>query len=508
MKIVVVEDEIRIREGIVNLINKHTPQHEVVGQAENGSDGFDVIKETRADLIITDVKMPIMDGLEMLEKLSREEYEFRAILLTAYSEFDYAQKAIALGVKEYLLKPITVDSLINAIEKIEKQTFKYSRMYSKNSIESILKSILSEEITPDNDLLQFIYKEYGITDTTLFAQIYCTFENEAKKTAAKTKQKIKEFLQDHTKNMAYIEFENKHNREIVFVFYTSYEGIEQIKALHKGLKHFRSRNSELDISIGWECTQGIANVKSTYDKLSSIMEWGTCLNKCALIETQTIEKLTLQSYSYPASIENEIKKALFAFRIDKVNEQTQKFIRYFEDNHFSPKDLKSSFNQMCWTILQLSKEIDILDTKSFNTHVYFDEIASATRFSSLEHALISLLSQIEIPVDLSTTSLTVNRAKSLIHEFYQTGISLEDISDRLNITPEYLGTLFKEKTGENFTAYIRNYRIKKAKELLLSTSLKLYEIAEKVGYADPKYFSRVFRDQTGQLPADYRKTHK
>ena len=82
------------------------------------------------------------------------------------------------------------------------------------------------------------------------------------------------------------------------------------------------------------------------------------------------------------------------------------------------------------------------------------------------------------------------------------------IRDRLNITPEYLGTQFHKAVGMNFSAYIRQYRMNKAKELLCGTQLKLYEIAERVGYADPKYFSRVFKEYTGMLPAEYRKTYK
>ena len=106
------------------------------------------------------------------------------------------------------------------------------------------------------------------------------------------------------------------------------------------------------------------------------------------------------------------------------------------------------------------------------------------------------------------THLTVKRVKSMIQEFYQSGITLDEIASKLNITPEYLGTQFHKEMGITFSTYMKNYRINKAKELLCGTHLKLYQIAAKVGYSDPKYFSKVFREVTGQLPADYRKTLK
>ena len=107
-----------------------------------------------------------------------------------------------------------------------------------------------------------------------------------------------------------------------------------------------------------------------------------------------------------------------------------------------------------------------------------------------------------------TVHLTIKKVVSIIHEFYQTGITLEEISIRLNMTPEYIGTLFHKEMGVTFSTYMKNFRINKAKELLCGTQYKLYEISERVGYNDPKYFSKVFKEITGQLPTDYRKTYK
>lgn len=108
------------------------------------------------------------------------------------------------------------------------------------------------------------------------------------------------------------------------------------------------------------------------------------------------------------------------------------------------------------------------------------------------------------PID----NLNVRRAVAMIHEFYRTGITLDEIAARLGITPEYLGTQFHQEMGINFSAYVRKFRIEKAKKLLLGTDMKLYEIAAQAGYMDAKYFSRVFKAETGMLPAEYRKTHK
>jgi two-component system response regulator YesN len=105
-------------------------------------------------------------------------------------------------------------------------------------------------------------------------------------------------------------------------------------------------------------------------------------------------------------------------------------------------------------------------------------------------------------------SLNVKRAENMILEYYKTGITLEEIAGKLNLTPEYLGNQFHLEKGVKFSTYIKDFRIMKAKELLIGSKLKVCEVAERVGYSDAKYFSKVFRDNTGQLPAEYRKTNK
>ncbi|MBP5454738.1 MAG: helix-turn-helix transcriptional regulator, partial [Lachnospiraceae bacterium] len=138
-----------------------------------------------------------------------------------------------------------------------------------------------------------------------------------------------------------------------------------------------------------------------------------------------------------------------------------------------------------------------------------DRIMNAKIRSELQAVCEDILKMLRVrEAATDSETLTVRRTKSMIHEFYNTGITLDEIAAKLNITPEYLGTQFHKETGTTFSAYIKNYRITKAKELLVGTSLKLYEIAERVGYFDPKYFSKVFRDVTGQLPAEFRKASK
>ncbi len=354
MRIVVVEDEIRIREGLCNLIGKISADYEILGQASNGKEGLDLVLATNPDLIITDVRMPLMDGIEMLRLLKEKGIQKKAIILSAYTEFEYAKQAIVLGVSEYLVKPITVSALAETLTRLNKQ----------------------------------------------------------------------------------IEF-------------------------YKIMSALPNRNDAAE-------------------------------------------------YTYPIHIENDIRKSICACDWKKTDYCKARFADHYKDAKCAFSVKKEAYVRFIWAISNVSKEIGLLQEEGVNIQNVLERIYAAQSHEELSRALGVMLSALRTPkenVD-ETASLTVNRAKTLIHEFYHTGITLEEIADQLNLTPEYLGTLFREKTGTHFTAYIKNHRTNKAKALLIGTEMKLSEIAQSVGYSDPKYFSKVFKESIGQLPSQYRALNK
>ena len=132
MRVVIVEDEIRIREGIVKLLSKTNDEFELVGEADNGKDGLQLLRDLRPDIVITDIKMPQMDGLSMLEQMFEQGINAKVIVLSAYSEFEYARKAMKLGVTEYLLKPITYHDFMQALENVKHQVEKEKKDKDKD----------------------------------------------------------------------------------------------------------------------------------------------------------------------------------------------------------------------------------------------------------------------------------------------------------------------------------------------------------------------------------------
>ena len=193
-----------------------------------------------------------------------------------------------------------------------------------------------------------------------------------------------------------------------------------------------------------------------------------------------------------------------------VADNRKAFHDYFQEGKvYSPKEIKECYVRFLWSVINVSKEVGNLIHKEMQQQKLLEKIMKAKMRKELMAATQTIVSFVKIDqTGNEIRNLTVKRAANMLQEFYTSGITLEEIADKLQITPEYLGTQFHKEMGVTFSTYLKQVRMSKAKELLIGTQLKLYEIAEKLGYSDSKYFSKVFKETFGQLPAEYRKTHR
>lgn len=511
MRIIVVENEIRIREGICKLIANVSNQHEVVGVADNGKEGLKLALEKQPDLVITDIKMPVMDGLEMLQEMHKKKCAAKAIVISAYSEFVYAQQAIALNVSEYLLKPVTVDHLTNSLKKVEEQ-YASERLNPRtlSALENILNGIIFGGLKIDEDIMVCLNEKYQIGRETRFIELIVQVSYQYYSVFSQIKADLKSMF--HEKNdFSFCILDVTKEKSLLAVFYNIKNEPEFVSWIKNIASELYERHRDNHLTFGIVSAVGLAYLKADYLNLFSNMDWGITLGDGALICYPDVLKIQTVPCPYPINIENELKVSLCQNNMKRAYQLTDQFIHFFGDKKlYAPKEVKESYVRFTWVIINIAKEIGIIDYQQLEQQKLLEAMMDSQNYSELQAELAGLIKKIN-PIKLNGDSADISpiimRMKSMIHEFYNTGITLDEIADRLNITPEYLGAMFHKEMGVNFSAYIKKCRINKAKELLLGTQLKLYEISEKIGYSDAKYFSRVFKECTGQHPADYRKAH-
>ncbi|MCR5790619.1 MAG: response regulator [Lachnospiraceae bacterium] len=507
MKVLIVEDEIRIREGIVKLLQKIDGRYEVVGEAENGAEGVALCEELHPQLIITDVQMPEMDGLMMLQEISRRMEMPKTIVLSAYSEFEYARSAMKLGVTEYLLKPINLNDFSQALGSIEHQLAedRQRKPLQIGTLEQVFREIIGGRLSVTEEIADYLDKNYRIRRDETYVILLTYLGNQYSAAAPGYKKKLDHSLSLYP-GIDFCSMEEEYRRSVYTIVYH----LENRQDFERWIQHQLLRQMSAESVVGFIEAESLESLPTAVERLFPYMDWNISFENNVLISYPKITQVKTSLCVYPKELETHLKAMICSSDLDRTEADIRKFEEYFLDGRvYDPREIKECYVRFIWSALEMAKDVGNHRAGEIKQQKLLEQIMGARMQEELAEICDMVAEVLRFHDDeADSTNLIVKRAKSMIHEFYHSGITLDEIAARLNITPEYLGTQFHRETGTTFSSYIRNYRIAKAKELLVGTSLKLYEIAERVGYADPKYFSKVFRDVTGQLPAEYRKTAK
>lgn len=510
MKAVLVEDEILIREGLCKLMKKMFLDITIAGVAGNGQEGLTCIRQHNPDLVITDIKMPLMDGLEMLTRVQEEGMFPKVIVLTAYSEFSYAQQAVKLGVYDYVIKPVAVQEFVGTIRKLQNLWEQEQKRTPEamGSLENIVSGMLYGTSVLNDGIEEFLLKKYGIAEDTPFLELLIYMSEDFETGRERKRKELSRLLEQ--REVSYCLVDMEYDKMILALIY-GYSSRQDMERWYQNQILFQKRDKrEQNISHGMAEAAGIKAIREEYQRLLPYMDWGIVLGDDILISYPRIADIQTEICIYPVELENQMKIAICAGELERAREIMEKFQKYFQTGRiYLPKEIKESYVRFQWSMINIAKEVACIDYKSIDQKRLLDHIMNARTERELKRTGEELLDRMSMQGrDAKGVSLSVRKAQSMIHEFYADGITLSEIAERLNLTQEYLGTQFHRELGENFSTYIRNYRLAKAKELLIGTQLRQYEIAEKVGYADAKYFARVFRECVGMSPAEYRKSNR
>lgn len=510
MRAVIVEDEVLIREGLCKLMNKMFPEIVIDGMAGNGKDGLACVEEKKPDLVITDIKMPVMDGLEMLTRIQELGIFPKVIVLTAYSEFAYAQRAVKLGVCDYIIKPVVVPDFVQTIQKIQNLYEQEQKRTPEamGSLENIVSGILHGVSSPDKQIEDFLEKKYGIGKDAPLLELFLYLGDCPEKERERKRMEMCQVFGE--KGLKYSLIDMEYDKGMLALLY-GYSSRQEVERWYQNRILLQKRDSrEKLFNYGILEVKGVKGIREGYQQLLPYMDWNIVLGDDILISYPKIADVQTEICIYPVELENKMKVAICAGENGKVRETVEKFRAYFANGKvYSPKEVKESYVRFQWSFFNIGKEVGCIDYKSIDQKGLLNRIMGAKTGYELQGTLEELLSYMDSPSgETEVVSLAVKKAQSMIHEFYADGITLNEIADRLNLSQEYLGTQFHKELGENFSSYIRNYRLGKAKELLIGTQLKQYEIAGKVGYTDAKYFARVFKECIGMSPAEYRKSNR
>ena len=504
MRIIVVEDEPKTREGLLSVIGKYTA-HEVLFAARDGAAGLEKIRELRPDLIISDIRMPGMDGLTMLRKLTDEGVPYEAILLTGYSEFEYARKAIQLEVAEYILKPLDVGELLSALGKVEQKLQKQER--AEVTVGQLVFSLLTSPREEKDDLLALLRERVRI-DPRETADLFLLGPAGADaETTTEIQRRLEQSLDSLHMGAHYVCRLPGDMGVLAILLDTG--GSLSAKSM------FRSRVLPGIHKVGpcfclYGDIRGVAELEERIRMLQSLLQYAFSLDQSEIIDREAVEGLTFTRLSYPEELENAIGREIRSGNTVRLREIGERFRERVIDSGATPGHIREYTARFASKILAAVAEWGGRAAWDEDRLDFHDMVRSMTdsRSKAELSAYFSRVLELaagEQETAPETDNSTVIKVISFIRSNFHRDITLTDAAELVGLTPEYLSKLFNQEMDVNFVVFLRNFRISTAKRLLAEGGHKIAEVAEAVGFHDVKYFNKVFKTVTGVSPSEYKK---
>ncbi|MDD3220699.1 MAG: helix-turn-helix domain-containing protein [Lachnospiraceae bacterium] len=494
----------------------------------------DKTAETQVDVVLTDICMPHVDGMELSKYLYENYPDTQIIIFSGFSDFEYAKKAIQYKVSEYLLKPVTAKELSEVLtrmrEKLDKkyqdfcqqreltQTYHNYRKNEKVIISKALSQLVmgTQEITKSLDEIRELGVELSasdyrvaVLDIDLYSEIYHVDEEQKKESAlmAFVLANISEEIVNESGNgICYQDSENR----VYLLMQTNKpkEFVATSLEISRKIQRTVQETMKLTVSIGLGCyVKNLEDLYLSYQSAKKAIQLRYLFGNETLIDMET-EKVKMD-------MEADFSTALRNLE-EAVKNQDKKTIHSNMSDIFEKiRNCYISKNRACLYLQQVVREIydnvtQILGDTCLIDNArkkVVDEIAESLQFQDacehVEEYCVFLAGQME-SISQSSSMRQAMKAMEYIRENYdKPDLSLNNICAYLAISTSHFSTIFKEATGETFMEVLIRIRMEKAKELLEQTNLKNYEIAERVGFSDPHYFSMSFKKMTGCTPTEY-----
>lgn len=517
-KVLIVEDEVLVRGGLKSVIGWEKLGMEIIGDAANGKQALEIYEADKPDIILTDIKMPVMDGLELIARIREKDEKTKIVILTCYEEFEYLQEAMRMGVSDYIsklrMKPAEIEA---AMEKLKRELDENEEQKGNTPKE---RELQKEEI-----FKQYIF--YHQIPLEIFrARIQDLHLGIREKDIVLCRMKLGKYDKVRSKisdaqgmlirflimNMAgeiitkYGEGEIIQEREDSYLLLINADSGTEGKCV-KLRRVLQEVAHTLSGYMGSQVIWGVSRVYQSWDKLPEM--YREC---CRALKNAYFEKEIIFQYGL-----RDASEGLELKMVKEAEEELRPFMP------FCGKELEWLMNQLEANASEGGLEKENVDTALIH-FLFRTREGQQQEFS--EEVLLKAVGQIresltfreavqtaaaccqEIFEHQNKLSVEIYEAVQYIEKHLSEKLTLNQVAFHIGLSPNYLSSLFKKELHISFVDYITESRVKKAKDLLLETDLKTHEVAEITGFADDSYFSKTFKKITGKLPSSFRKRTK
>ena len=530
-----VDDEDTVRKRVINNIDFSEFGMELVCEAENGSEAYEMFLAHEPDVVITDIKMPFMDGLELSEKILNDYPYTKIIILTGFDEFEFAKKSIEIHIMKYILKPVSMKELVKILrdtkEKIdeeidERRSLERLKEHYDQSFplmrQKFLEGLIQGEYTDETINKWLLYYHVPIEGNMFNVSVVQIDGFYADKI-------VKRSSEIELRKIALLDMVNEISRRYeigAYFLYNDYVVIinsMETKDEQEFLQRTISTMDKLRQGIGrfldFTVTIGIGYVikdktqmKSSYKSAMNAQDYKLALGQNQVIYINDMEPNNMMSLDFSDLEESTIKRLLKTGSKEKYTTYINKLFEKMVVNIQKSDDMRIYILELVTTHMKTAKETGCaINTNDEGTDL--NEILEHIENINFVKSTI-LINGYKIIEGVSSTR--VDSSKSLAAEamkyvklnYTNWELNVESISAYLHYSPNYFSSVFKKETGIAFMKYLLDIRLEKAKELLQTTNMKNFEIAVEIGFSSANYFSFCFKKELGISPSQFKKTNK
>ncbi|MCZ8518952.1 MULTISPECIES: helix-turn-helix domain-containing protein [Paenibacillus] len=530
--LLLVDDEDEVREGIMEKTDWAACGFRLLGAYDNGRDAAEALEWLRPDVLITDICMPFMDGLELSRYAAEQCRDTKIVIITGYEEFDYAKEAIKLKVNEYLLKPINSREFMEFLGRlkteldeqraarenlsvIRQQLNQSLPLLKERFLERLSTSVLKkEEMSRKLDYFQLPLPGPAFLSMAADIDSWQTAQPAGAVDAAGSDIELLHFAvfnifqEIFEKESGGAVFRTRDDRIGVLLCGTPEEvgPLAQALASHTAYSVEKYLKLTLSIGIGRACSAP-AQIPQSFREACSALEYRLLLGSNRILCISDVEQGTsIHSMEY---LEWE-KKLLSALKMGKGNQVSSVLSAWLEEWRSAGLPVEKCYSMLYKFLVALMNWV--AETGCEEAEVFggdpFKEMRAVRTLDQLKLWLEGLCHRVVCYLGEKRSIETQSQmrlAEAYIKEHYvDENLALQHVCDHIYMSTSYFSVCFKQHTGLTFVEYLTRLRIDKAKELLAATGLKAYDIASRVGYPDPQYFSVIFKRHTGRTPKEFR----
>ncbi|WP_168118797.1 response regulator [Paenibacillus sp. HB172176] len=526
--VLIVDDEKKIREGLMRHVEWNALHFQAPLQASEGLEALELMKTHSVDVLITDIRMPMMDGLQLIEQITRMRPEISIILLSGFRDFDYAKQAMAFGVKHYLTKPTDLGQLNKALMEVaserdsrllqqtQMKTFEEKYMDAVDLLfEQFLEELIFGNGCSPEAVQEFLFEHrielpYSRYCVMTLASMPHSLPANDKLTAFRGIRNLRGSLQRFS--IAVFPFTLKQEEDIHLLLNYN-EGGQRDEAVRHLLQTLSPADPHPPVFLS-DAFLSLSDLQQGSRQALERKRAGTA----AQAETEAQAAFPPQAQTpaferfsaptHPRSLDQEIIRCMLAGKADETEQAVAALFAYLKAHHASIEILRQGMRN---AMLAVQASVENFQSKPLGScddlSRSFLQLDDAHDPSEMERQLKAAVLACALRLNQSKSSMShkfVAQIKSYIEKNYMDDITLQSASNAVHLSPTYVSKLFKKVTGSSFVEYVTQVRVREAQSLLRNIHMKIYEIGDRVGYRSTKHFSQVFKAVSGLTPSEYR----